>query len=80
VVDGKAAQTQVKVGEYVNGKVEVLEGLQAGELVVTAGQLKIADGMGVAPIPNAAAPAEPAAGGDSGGSSGGDAGAASGGG
>ena len=80
VVDGKAAQTQVKVGEYVNGKVEVLEGLQAGELVVTAGQLKIADGMGVAPIPNAAAPAEPAAGGDSGGSSGGDAGTASGGG
>jgi membrane fusion protein (multidrug efflux system) len=80
VVDGKAVQTEIKVGEYVNDKVEVLEGLKAGETVVTAGQLKIADGMGVTPIPNEAAPAnsgqgasgqngtgasEPASGGDS---------------
>ncbi|QEX25259.1 MexH family multidrug efflux RND transporter periplasmic adaptor subunit [Hypericibacter adhaerens] len=56
VVDGKAVQTAVKVGEYINDKVEVLEGLKAGELVVTAGQLKIADGMGVTPIPNGTAP------------------------
>jgi membrane fusion protein (multidrug efflux system) len=76
VVDGKAVQTEIKVGEYVNGKVEVLEGLKAGETVVTAGQLKIADGMGVTPIPNGAAgqngggAGEPAAGADSGGSTG----------
>ena len=71
VVDGKAVQTEIKVGEYVNGKVEVLEGLKEGETVVTAGQLKIADGMPVAPISNEPAPApsgqgEPAAGGDTG--------------
>jgi membrane fusion protein (multidrug efflux system) len=85
VVDGKAVQTEIKVGEYVNGKVEVLQGLKAGETVVTAGQLKIADGMPVAPIPNEAAPAssgqgasgqndggasEPASGADSGSGSG----------
>jgi membrane fusion protein (multidrug efflux system) len=75
VVDGKAVQTPIKVGEYVNGKVEVLEGLKEGETVVTAGQLKIADGMPVAPISNEPAPApsgqgEPAAGGDAGGDTG----------
>jgi membrane fusion protein, multidrug efflux system len=75
VVDGKAVQTPIKVGEYVNGKVEVLEGLKPGETVVTAGQLKIADGMGVAPIPNPPAPsdsgqAQPASSSDPGGDSG----------
>jgi membrane fusion protein, multidrug efflux system len=84
VVDGKAVQTQIKVGEYINGKVEVLEGLKPGETVVTAGQLKIADGMGVAPIPNEPAPSDSGQGGSSeGGSSqgepasGGDSGSAS---
>jgi membrane fusion protein (multidrug efflux system) len=67
VLDGKAVQTPIKVGEYVNGKVEVLEGLKPGEMVVTAGQLKIADGMGVSPIPNTPAPADSGQPADSGG-------------
>jgi membrane fusion protein (multidrug efflux system) len=50
VVDGKAAQTAVELGEYVAGKVEVLKGLAAGDIVITAGQLKIANGMPVTPI------------------------------
>lgn len=51
VVDGKAAQTEVELGIRQGGKVEVTKGLSAGDTVVTAGQLKIADGMAVAPQP-----------------------------
>jgi len=51
VVDGKASQTEVELGIRENGKVEVTKGLAAGDTVVTAGQLKIADGMPVAPQP-----------------------------
>ena len=60
VVDGKAKRTVVKTGARVPGKVQVIEGLKAGDVVVTAGQAKpmFHDGIGVMPVPTAgAAPA-----------------------
>ena len=47
VVDGKAVMTPVKLGLRRPGQVEILEGLNAGDLVVTDGQLKIRDGAAV---------------------------------
>jgi membrane fusion protein (multidrug efflux system) len=44
VVDGKAQRTRVEIGQRRDGKVEVLRGLAANDMVVTAGQLKIRDG------------------------------------
>jgi membrane fusion protein (multidrug efflux system) len=64
VVDGKVQRVQVKIGLRRNAKVEVIAGLQAGDEVVTAGQLKIRDGAAVkpaAPGPAAAASGGPAA-------------------
>ncbi|HCB14286.1 MAG TPA: efflux transporter periplasmic adaptor subunit [Gammaproteobacteria bacterium] len=51
VVDSKAVMTPVKLGLRRPGQVEILDGLQAGDLVVTDGQLKIRDGAPVAVIP-----------------------------
>ncbi|NJD25149.1 MAG: efflux RND transporter periplasmic adaptor subunit [Betaproteobacteria bacterium] len=50
VVDGKAAGTPVKLGVRRAAQVEVTEGLAAGDLVVTAGQLKLRDGAPVRPV------------------------------
>ena len=47
VVDGKAARVKVEIGQRRDGKVEVLKGLAADDMVVTAGQLKLRDGMPV---------------------------------
>ena len=47
VVDGKAAQAKVKLGERRNAEVEIVEGLKPEDVVVTAGQLKIRDGAPV---------------------------------
>ena len=47
VVDGKAQQRIVKVGEREPGAVEITEGLAAGEVIVTAGQMKLFDGASV---------------------------------
>lgn len=44
VVDGKAQQRIVKVGERKPGAVEIIEGLAVGETIVTAGQMKLFDG------------------------------------
>ena len=59
VVDGKAARTKVDIGQRREGKVEVLKGLDVNDMVVTAGQLKLRDGMPVtistAPGPASAA-------------------------
>ncbi|MEQ8655286.1 MAG: efflux RND transporter periplasmic adaptor subunit [Kiloniellales bacterium] len=44
VLGGKAVRTEVETGLYRAGKVEILSGLSAGELVVTAGQVKLRDG------------------------------------
>ncbi len=51
VIDGKAALTEVETGERFGARVEVREGLAAGDVVVTAGQLKLQDGMAVALAP-----------------------------
>lgn len=66
VVDGPQAgtkvvtNTRVKVGERRRGEVEIMEGLKAGDVVVTAGLLKIRDGMPVMVVPPAAnTPASP---------------------
>lgn len=72
VVDGKAALAKVKLGVRRAAQVEVLEGLAAGDVVVTAGQLKLREGAAVRAVgegapsapaapPAPAAPAAPAA-------------------
>lgn len=62
VVEGKAQRVQVRIGLRRNARVEVTEGLQPGDEVVTAGQLKIREGTAVKPIAAAPAPGGPAAG------------------
>ncbi|HYH17634.1 MAG TPA: efflux RND transporter periplasmic adaptor subunit [Azospirillum sp.] len=47
VVDGKAKQSKVRLGERRNAEVEIVDGLKPGDVVVTAGQLKIRDGAPV---------------------------------
>lgn len=47
VVEGKAKSVNVKLGARQGGKVEVLEGLAAGDVVVTAGQMRLRDGAAV---------------------------------
>lgn len=46
------AMTKVKIGERRKGEVEIMEGLAAGDTVVTAGILKIRDGMPVQILPS----------------------------
>lgn len=47
VVDGKAALTEVTIGQRQGGNVEIVAGLSRDDTVVTAGQLKIRDGAPV---------------------------------
>jgi len=47
VQDGKAARVKIETGQRRDSKVEVLSGLAPGDLVVTAGQLKIREGSTV---------------------------------
>ena len=47
IVDGKAQLTKVVIGTRREGRVEIVDGLAAGDEVVTAGQLKIRDGSAV---------------------------------
>jgi len=56
VVDGKVAQTRVVLGERRNAEVEIAKGLAPGDMVVTAGQLKIRDGVPVTVLPAKPAP------------------------
>ncbi|WP_052101295.1 efflux RND transporter periplasmic adaptor subunit [Novilysobacter arseniciresistens] len=57
VVDGKAVRTEVTTGRRVPGKVQVVEGLQAGDVVIVAGQGKptMQDGVPVMVLPPAGA-------------------------
>lgn len=55
VVDGKVVPLSVRLGVRRDAQVEVLEGLQAGAVVVTAGQMKLKPGAAV----TTAAPAAP---------------------
>lgn len=47
VVDGKAVQVPVTVGQRSIGRAEILKGLEPGDTVITAGQLKIRNGSPV---------------------------------
>ena len=62
VVDGKAVVTRVRLGVRRAAQVEVIDGLAAGDIVVTAGQLKLRDGAPVRAIGEGGAAAQPAAG------------------
>jgi membrane fusion protein, multidrug efflux system len=44
VQDGKAAETKVRLGERKGGNVQIIEGLDPGATVVTAGQQRLRDG------------------------------------
>lgn len=80
VADGKAQRVKVRTGMRRGGTVEIVEGLAAGDTIVTAGQIKLREGVPVAvggpggnpaapPIAGApgAKPAAPAAGAKAGG-------------
>ncbi|MGH8085375.1 MAG: efflux RND transporter periplasmic adaptor subunit [Lysobacter sp.] len=64
VVDGKAHKAVVTTGTRVPGKVQVVEGLKAGDVVITAGQAKpmMHEGMGVMVLPAGGAQPDAAAG------------------
>jgi len=57
VVDGAARLTEVTVGGRRVGQAEITSGLAPGDLVVTAGQLKLHDGAAVRVI-NSDAPTQ----------------------
>lgn len=46
-VGGKAAMTRVELGERIKGEVEIVTGLKAGDVVVTAGLPKLRPGVAV---------------------------------
>lgn len=56
IVDGKAMMTRVRTGARRPGEVQITEGLKAGQQVVTAGQIKLRDGIPVSVVPAAAPP------------------------
>ncbi len=58
VAEGKAQRVMVKIGQRRGATVEITQGLKAGDEVVTAGQLKLRDGVPVRAGQGAAAPAE----------------------
>jgi membrane fusion protein, multidrug efflux system len=47
IVEGKAVLTEVKIGLRQTGRVEIVDGLTAGEVIVTAGHIKLRDGSPV---------------------------------
>lgn len=51
VVDGTAHWTQIDIGPHSEQDVEVISGLRPADLVVTAGQMKLRDGVAVAVRP-----------------------------
>jgi membrane fusion protein (multidrug efflux system) len=59
VKDGSAEKRLVHIGQRRVGDVQVLDGLAAGELVVTEGAQKLRDGSAVTVQQRAAAPAGP---------------------
>ena len=67
VRDEKATKRKIRTGQRRVGTVQVLEGLRAGELVVTEGTQKLRDGANVRLVQRTGGAAEPAEGGTSGG-------------
>jgi membrane fusion protein (multidrug efflux system) len=59
VVDGKVEAAPVKLGIRKKGRVEIMEGVQAGDTVITAGHLKVRPGMPVTVLPTVAADTQP---------------------
>lgn len=55
VADNRVTEVKVKLGKRANGKVEVLEGLMAGDTVVTAGNAQLSNGAKVEVVATAAA-------------------------
>ncbi len=53
VADGKVTRVKVETGQRRDARVEVTKGVDAGDVVVTAGQLKLRDGMAVTIAPAA---------------------------
>jgi len=53
VKDGTAEQRVVRIGERQPGFVEITDGLSAGEVIVTAGQMKLYDGATVRSVDDA---------------------------
>ncbi|MBB5015467.1 efflux RND transporter periplasmic adaptor subunit [Rehaibacterium terrae] len=51
VEDGVAKLVEVRTGQRLPGLVEIVSGLSAGDVVVTAGQLKLRDGAQVVALP-----------------------------
>lgn len=56
IVDGKAVPQPVTIGARRVGEVGVTEGLENGDLVISAGQIKIGPGMPVTPLPGGSDP------------------------
>jgi hypothetical protein len=52
VKNGRATRQAVKLGVRGEGAVEVVEGLEAGDLVVAAGNSVVKAGQRVRPIPH----------------------------
>lgn len=61
VADGKAVRVKVKIGQRRGASAEIVEGLIEGDEVVTAGQLKLRDGVPVRAVPQGAPAAQPPA-------------------
>jgi len=47
VIDGRAVKRRVTLGRRVPGMVEIVEGIEAGEVVITEGTHKVQDGADV---------------------------------
>lgn len=62
VQDGKASKRKIQTGQRTIGSVQVTDGLQAGEMVVTEGTQKLRDGASVTLVESAAAPKRAVAG------------------
>lgn len=60
VKDGKALVRKIQVGREVGSGIVVLDGLDAGETIVTSGQINLSDGASVSPV-TTAGPQTPAA-------------------
>jgi len=58
VIDGKAQRRVVKLGGRQPGAVEIITGLEAGETIVTAGQMKLYEGAAVRNSGNASTAAK----------------------
>jgi membrane fusion protein (multidrug efflux system) len=53
LVDGKALLTEVVLGKREARRVQILEGVGPGDVVITAGQMKLRDGVAVTPAEGA---------------------------